>query len=160
MRDITTPDAYTPVDVDKDFPPLPVRECGQSWKLHMEPTPRQPPLEAASMAAPPDMTVHTSPDVSSVASPPAALTSPTAKQTAVPTPRETPNAGLAKSPHRACVRGGQPETSNQQGLGILSSLILFLTQTMRAFLASFSSPEAEALITLIDSAARFLTQWL
>ncbi|KAH9371984.1 hypothetical protein HPB48_013236 [Haemaphysalis longicornis] len=159
-RNIKTPDGYTSVNVDKYFSPLPLREWRQSVKLHTKSTPPQPPLEAACIAAPPDLPVHISPVVPSVASPAAALTSPKAKQTAFPTSRETRNTGLAKSPHRACVRGRQPETSSQQSMGKLSSLILSITQTMRTLLASFSSPEAEALITLIGSAARFLTQWL
>ncbi|XP_077531014.1 uncharacterized protein LOC144143072 [Haemaphysalis longicornis] len=154
-----TPDGYTSVDMDKDFPPLPVRECAKSEKHYTGAPAPQPPSEAAYTAAPPDTTLHISPVVLPVPTPGGALPSPTAKLTTVHTAGQTTEVGLSKSPTRTNLKSPS-ETSNQQGVGKLRSIIHLVTEAMRTFLASFSSPEAAALMTLIDSAVRFLTQWL
>lgn len=154
-----TSEGYTSADLDKDFPPLPLSECGNSEKLHKGAAAPQPPLEATYTAAPPDITPHISPVVLSVPTPAGAQPSPTAKISTVHTPGENSAAGISKSPHRTSLKNNS-ETTNQQGVGKVSSIILCIAEAMRTFLATFSSPEAAALMTLVDSAVRFLTKWL
>lgn len=155
QRNLKT-EGYTSVDVDKDFPPLPLRECEQSDKFVAQgaATPHST-LEAAHTPAALDAPGNTLPVASAVTSPVAFLTSPAAPLTTAATPRQTRAGRLSKPARRRSIEE-QSENTDQRSFG---RIIFSLAETLRNFLVPFSSPVAKAIRTLIDYALPHLAQW-